>query len=405
MTRILSFNELGTSDLMVDAVYEGGNQGNTSDDPISCLVPGIGNMAGFRHSGHGEIKKIVVLYTSGEDRDWPDTLNVENGRFIYYGDNKKPGHELHDTARGGNIILKNVFNWLHSTPGRRDLIPPFLIFKKSITQNSSRSVRFTGLAVPGAPGLPATEDLVAVWKTTSGERFQNYRAIFTVLDVPVIPRKWLEAIAAGANFMESAPAAWRDWVETGRYMPLISAPTTIIRTVEEQTPDTPLKVSILSTVHEHFKAAPIAFEAFAARIFQMHDQRVKIDEITRGVIDGGRDAIGRYLLGLESDPIYAEFSLEAKCYQPPINGTAPNTVGVKEVSRLISRIRHRQFGVLVTTSVIARQAYEEVREDRHPIIFIAGRDVAEILIKNNYNTQEILKDMLNREYPVEAMGK
>ncbi|MCP1762460.1 O-acetyl-ADP-ribose deacetylase (regulator of RNase III) [Bradyrhizobium japonicum] len=36
--------------------------------------------------------------------------------------------------------------------------------------------------------------------------------------------------------------------------------------------------------------------------------------------------------------------LEAKCYG------SGNSVGVREMSRLISRLRHRQFGVLVTTS-------------------------------------------------------
>jgi hypothetical protein len=123
-------------------------------------------------------------------------------------------------------------------------------------------------------------------------------------------------------------------------------------------------------VYEHFKDAPIAFEAFAARIFQMHDQRVIVDEITRGAVDGGRDAIGRHLLGLSGDPVYAEFSLEAKCYRPPADGRAANTVGVREVSRLISRIRHRQFGVLVTTSIVGRQAYEEVREDRHRLYLL-----------------------------------
>jgi len=131
----------------------------------------------------------------------------------------------------------------------------------------------------------------------------------------------------------------------------------------------------------------------------MLDQRVVIDEVTRSTADGGRDAIGRYLLGLTEDPVYAEFSLEAKCYQPGIDGAVPNTVGVKEVSRLISRIRHRQFGVLVTTSVIAHQAYKEVREDRHPIIFISGKDIAEILIKNGYGTPGHVKKLLQAEFP------
>jgi hypothetical protein len=35
------------------------------------------------------------------------------------------------------------------------------------------------------------------------------------------------------------------------------------------------------------------------------------------------------------------------------------TSGVREMSRLISRLRHRQFGVLVTTSYVDNQAYRE----------------------------------------------
>jgi Restriction endonuclease len=78
--------------------------------------------------------------------------------------------------------------------------------------------------------------------------------------------------------------------------------------------------------------------------------------------DGGRDAYGYYKLGSEADPIRLDFALEAKCYGPD------NGVGVRELSRLISRLRHRQFGVLVTTSYLAPQAYEELRDDDHPVV-------------------------------------
>jgi hypothetical protein len=47
-----------------------------------------------------------------------------------------------------------------------------------------------------------------------------------------------------------------------------------------------------------------------------------------------------------ADRISLDFALEAKCYAPE------NGVGVKELSRLISRLRHRQFGILVTTSFL-----------------------------------------------------
>lgn len=369
--RVISFEKIASTNLIVDAIYESSIDGQLSGEPISKLLPGSGNMGGFRISGRGSRKNWVVLFTTGEDRDWPDSLDLNTGKFVYFGDNKTPGHELHDTRAGGNKVLRHVFSRLHDDKLPRLDISPFFIFKKHQTKHGARSVQFKGLAIPGFPGLSATEDLVAVWKSTDGQRFQNYRSIFTILDAPVVSREWIADLAAGNPNTNNAPKAWLEWVVTGTYRPLVAAPTTVTRSHEQQTPDTPLKASILDCVWSHFKDVPIAFEGFAARIYQMTDARVIIDEITRGTIDGGRDAIGRYLLGLPDDPVYAEFSLEAKCYRPPINGVTPNTVGVKEVSRLISRIRQRQFGVLVTTSLVARQAYQEVREDRHPIHFWA----------------------------------
>ena len=398
MTRIFGFEELPAADLVVDAIYEGGSARNAGSDPIARLLPGAGNQGGFRASGAGAKKRFVVLYSSGEEGDWPDRLDLNTGQFVYYGDNRTPGHDLHDTTRRGNLILKAAFENAHGDATKRSQVPPFFIFTKCPTAKSSRSIQFKGLAVPGFPGLPMTEDLVAVWKTTSGERFQNYRAVFTVLDAATIPRAWIDSLASQELALATAPSKWRSWVESGAYSPLTSEPTKVIRTESEQTPDTPLKAAILERVWAHFKDSPLAFESFAARIYQLTDRRVIIDEITRGSVDGGRDAIGRYLLGLSADPVYAEFALEAKCYRPSSEDASANTVGVREVARLISRIRHRQFGVLVTTSVIARQAYTEVRDDRHPIVLISGRDIAEILIQAGYGSIERVGELLS-EWP------
>ena len=405
--KTINFEELANADLVVDAVYEGSYDGQLGGEPLSKLVPGVGNRGGFRMNGRGDDKRYAVLFTTGEDKDWPDQIDLNTGQFVYFGDNKTPGHELHETRKGGNRLLRNAFEWLHAAEPQRARIPPFFVFQSAPTAKSSRAIQFKGLAVPGYPGMAATEDLVAVWKTTDGQRFQNYKATFTILDVSVVPRAWLESLRAG-NPLENAPAPWRTWVEKGRYTALTSEPTTVIRSEAEQSPKTPLQSSILAAIWQHFDADSIevkrlrafVFEHFAAYVFQLHDQRVIVDEVTRGVIDHGRDAHGRYLLGLPTDPVYAEFALEAKCYQPAINGAKANTVGVQEVSRLISRIRHRQFGVLVTTSVVARQAYEEVRDDRHPIIFLSGRDIAEILIGAGINTPQLVANLLNTEFPV-----
>src|SRR5215470_17413691 len=154
MVRVVAFDELDNADLILDAVYEGGASGNAGDDPIAKVLPGAGNQGGFRIAGRADQRKFVVLYTSGEDSDWPDRLDLSTGQFDYYGDNKTPGHELHDTQRGGNVLLRDVFDRLHAGEPDRSTIPPFFVFKKYPTAGSARSVQFQGLAVPGFRGLP-----------------------------------------------------------------------------------------------------------------------------------------------------------------------------------------------------------------------------------------------------------
>jgi restriction endonuclease Mrr len=68
------------------------------------------------------------------------------------------------------------------------------------------------------------------------------------------------------------------------------------------------------------------------------------------------------------------------------------------MSRLIARLRHRQFGVFVTTSYFARQAYEEVRADAHPVVLICGRDIVDILEQNHVSTPSEARDWLHANY-------
>src|SRR5262245_31423134 len=129
--KIIPNHQIARSDLFVDAVYEGGaTSRSVSSDALSKLLPGIGNQGGFRASGRGEDKRLAVLYTSGEDKDWPDQITTASGQFIYFGDNKTPGHELHDTQRGGNRLLRRAFDLLHASPPEREKIPPFHVFAK-----------------------------------------------------------------------------------------------------------------------------------------------------------------------------------------------------------------------------------------------------------------------------------
>ena len=65
------------------------------------------------------------------------------------------------------------------------------------------------------------------------------------------------------------------------------------------------------------------------------------------------------------------------------------------MSRLISRIRYRQFGIMVTTSSIDAQAYSEVVEDGHPILLVTASDIASVLRKNAITSHNIKEWLLS----------
>ena len=396
MAKIYTFDELKHAPLQIDAVYQGGTDGNAGDDPLSRLM-GCGNQGGFRYRGSPakEDVRLVVLYSNLVDLDWPDELDVERGRFTYYGDNKKPGHSLHDTPRRGNRILRDAFANLHR--GRRDLVPPFFIFSKS---GGGRDVVFRGLAVPGAEGLAETEDLIAIWRARNSERFQNYRSEFTVLKVAEVSRVWIDQLIEGKTQPgeQDAPTGWMDWVAGGPYAPLLAEPTVKYRKPSEQLPADAESLALLETLVAYFKGhrdGEYAFERCAGALFRRLDRNVVSLDFTRPWRDGGRDAVGEYRIGTAESSVHVEFALEAKCKTPAVG----NSSGVKITSRLISRLRHRQLGVFVTTSCVGLQAYKEIVEDRHPVFIMAGRDITELLTKTGLETPVRLQDWLSTEFP------
>lgn len=386
MQKEIGYSELSHSDLIIDALYKGGSNKNTSDDPISKLV-NVGNQGGFRYKGSAsDISKckLVVLYTSLGDIDWPDFIDLESGSFTYYGDNKTPGHELHDTPRNGNLLLRNIFDAYHSN--NRSIVPPIFIFSKGL---GGRDVVFRGLCVPGFHGYAQSEDLVAVWKTQGNQRFQNYRAIFSILNIPVLSRNWLNGILNGTVLdSKTCPVEFTRWILSGNASVLASQKTRAYRTRQEQTPEGD-DLILIETIHSFFETNPHGFEKCAAEIAMLMDKNFVSYDLTRPWLDGGRDAIGNYKIGNEHTSIKVEYALEAKCY------AIENAVGVKETSRLISRIRHRQFGILVTTSYIHIQAYKEIIDDGHPVILICGKDIINILKKSAIRSQQEILDWLN----------
>jgi len=361
-------NDALRADLIVDKVYQGGRAGNAGDDPLSKLL-GVSNQGGFRYLGKPGNLKLVVVTSNFNEPDWPDHIDLEAGFLTYFGDRREPG-ELHGTPRLGNEVLRQMFSSLHASPPCRAAIPPVLVFRNTGTY---RDVVFLGLAVPGTAHATTTSDLVAVWKTSSRGRFQNYRALFTILRVPEVSLQWIADVRNGNPLSAKCPDVWRRWQKTGKYTPLTCEPTVQIRSKAQQMPESPADAAILASVYDRYKNDSHGFEHFAAKLLPLMDPNFVSVDVTRPSRDGGRDAIGQYRVGLDNSHIMIDCALEAKCYG------AKNAVGVKELSRLISRLRHRQFGVIVTTSNVHGQAYKEIIDDGHPIIVISGADIVRIL--------------------------
>lgn len=222
-------------------------------------------------------------------------------------------------------------------------------------------------------------------------RFQNYKAFFTLLELEDgrATRAWINDILANNPHSQNAPGSWLKWVERGSYSPLIAEPTVTYRVKEEQLPKPgSLSEQILQTIHNHYKDNPYAFEAFALEVAKLMEPRITSADLTRPWRDGGRDAVGKCRIGLDCNGIEVDFALEAKCYSPD------SSVGVRETSRLISRLRHRQFGILVTTSYVHLQAYKEIKEDDHPVVIVSASDMATLLISNGYNSVEKVRQLI-----------
>lgn len=389
LQKVFSPSELEHADLLIDATYQGKRSGNAGDDPLNALLK-VSLMGGFRYRGSLGALELVVLTSTLSDPDWPDSIDRETGIFTYYGDNKKPGQELHDTPRRGNAILRDLFHMAHGGPRDRQRLPPVFIFHST---GSFRDMQFAGLAVPGTSDLRASEDLVAVWKVAGGKRFQNYRARFTVLDVPIISRAWIRDVIAGQPNSPNAPSAWNSWIVSGERRPLLATRSIEHRTKAEQLPGDAEGKAIIALIYAWFKGRPHEFEYCAASLTRMMLPDVASIDVTRPSRDGGRDALGRLRLGSAAASILVDFAVEAKCYQ------ADSPVGVRDVSRLISRLRHRQFGILVTTSYLDTQAYREIKEDQHPVIVMAAIDIAQVLKANGRADVASVRQWLETDYP------
>ena len=86
----------------------------------------VGNQGGFRFKGSvlDKTVRLAVLYTSGEEIDWPDHIEPTTGDFTYYGDNRKPQGICTTLPEGGTnssdkCSRRHVLGWPNDRLFRR----------------------------------------------------------------------------------------------------------------------------------------------------------------------------------------------------------------------------------------------------------------------------------------------
>lgn len=185
-----------------------------------------------------------------------------------------------------------------------------------------------------------------------------------------------------------APIAWKEFIEGGkeRIRPLITEKPEEIPNRRSQLPSDPEAKAILDIIRTYYSNTPEKFERCAIRIVQLMDDHFTRFKMTRPRRDGGRDAICVYRIGPENGMCQLELhcAIEAKLY------AEDHGVGVRYTSRLISRIKNKEFGILVTTSYVDKQAYDEIKTDGHNILIITARDIADILLRTGHNSTNVI---------------
>jgi hypothetical protein len=210
---MISFDHLKQSDLVIDEIYQSNGATNSSRDVLSQLMS-VGTLGGFRKRMKSDFRDeiaYVVLESTQNEIDWMDEIDIEDGIVTYYGDNRQPGQELHNTSRRGNDFLRQCFENLNS--GKRAEIPPIFYFQGA----GGRDRKFIGLLVPGDDRVSAEEQLVAVWRVSTQSRYQNYKARLSILDESCIDRKWLDDLRSNKGVSSQfRPKTWKKWVSTGK---------------------------------------------------------------------------------------------------------------------------------------------------------------------------------------------
>ena len=326
---------------------------------------------------------------------WLDIVDADDGYALYHGDNRTPGSA--PLSSDGNRKIMEVAGQ-YADPDLRELAPPMILFESAKDLGDSGSYRrLVGYGIPRELRIQSQRsnsgtftnlvlELVLFSLTAEEEHF----------DWSWIDRRRDRSLTAG-EVLESAPAAWRRWVNNGDAALETSRRRVfgaVVRSPSQQAGES--SASDRSVVEEIYKfynseTHAYAFEALASWV----TSRILSPLCSRGWvtprIDGGIDFVSRLDLGSG----FARTSLvvlgQAKCLKP---GTS---VGGADLARTVARLKRGWIGVVVTTGAFSVKSQQEVLADQYPLVLINGTRLAQEVRAEMVQTGLTLEDVLRRE--------
>ena len=322
---------------------------------------------------------------------WLDVIDSDDGYALYHGDNKTSGTSPLETP--GNRMIAELAHQ-YSDPRVRSLAPPMILFER--TNKSGASYRkFVGYGIPrqlriqsqGSSEATFTNlaiEIILFSLTAEGEEF-DWAWIDQRRDSSISPDVALQ----------SAPAAWKNWVaggdealETSRrrvFGATIRSPKEQRQTASED------DMKLVEEIYRYYRSNKYPFEGLASWVAN----RVLGPDCSRGWItpriDGGIDFVSRLDLGSEFAKTAVVVLGQAKCIKPM------NSVRGLDLARTVARLKRGWIGVMVTTGTFSIKAQQEALTDQYPLILINGPRLAQEVHREMSQKGLTLNQVLDRE--------
>jgi len=337
-----------------------------------------------------------------EDEDespWRDLIFQEEGRVLYNGDNKSSEKNANDTF-GNKKVLENLPLYFSKNRSERLKAPPILVTKTIKIGNKTGFRQFIGIGIINEPPI-----LVQQYEKGNNNVFTNYQFEITLISLAsedLFNWDWIDdrrnKNISDEDSLKNAPKNWIKWVNVGsEVVSKIQLKINSYRLISESDqrdllPNNKKIIDDLLNIHYPDPIIDgIRFEALASFITTLYfsDKNYYRGWITVGSGDRGVDFVGRLDIGHDSFSNTSIIVLgQSKRYKNSISG--------ERLTRVASRMTRGYIGVVVTLDVFTRQAQEEIKDDKLPIILINGKKVSELLLtyinKSGKKLTEIVKE-------------